>query len=71
MNLDWSQLVTNLRGAGMSARGIARKCGMEPQTISRLQAGVQYDPRWSQGMALLDLHLSLCPDKHKPERLKR
>ena len=67
--VDWSTLVTNLRGAGMSARGIARRCLMEAQTVSRLQSGTQKEPRFTQGLMLLDLHYDLCPDRH--ETLKR
>lgn len=65
MNVDWSLIVTNLRGAGMSARGIARKCGTSAQTVSMLQQGTQVEPKFSQGMKLLDLHYALCPDRHE------
>lgn len=70
MNIDWSVVVTNLRGGGMSARGIARRCFMEPPTVSRLQSGEQAEPRWTQALALLDLHHALCPEKHRLEELR-
>jgi hypothetical protein len=71
VNLDWSFIVTNLRGSGMSARGIAKRCQMEAQTVSRLQAGVQSEPRWTQGLQLLNLHYALCPEKHDLKQLAR
>lgn len=69
MIVNWSAVVTNLRGAGMSARGIARRCGFEPQTISRLESATQKEPRFTQGLKLLDLHYALCPEKHDQKHI--
>jgi hypothetical protein len=68
--IAWSLVVSNLRGAGMSARGIAKKCRMDAQTVSRLQSELQREPRWTQALALLDLHYGLCPEKHSLAKLK-
>jgi hypothetical protein len=44
---------------------------MEAQTVSRLQEGTQHDPRFNQGVLLLDLHYDLCPSKHQEVRQGR
>lgn len=69
-NIRWSALITNLRAAGMSVRGIAHRCGFEPQTLTRMQSEVQSDPRWTQALALLNLHQMVCPEKHKLSELR-
>lgn len=64
-NMRWSVIITNLIAGGMSVRGIAKRCGMEPQTLSRLHTELQNDPRWTQALALLNLHQMVCPDQHR------
>lgn len=71
MNIDWSKVVTNLRAAGMSARGIAKRCRMEAQTVSHLQNGYTKDPRWTQALALLDIHADVCRDRHSLEAITK
>jgi transposase-like protein len=72
MNLNWQTIVLNIRTAGVPVSAIARKIGMEPEALRRCATGeAKKEPRFSEGLALLDLHLSICPDKHHLERLKR
>jgi hypothetical protein len=68
--IRWSAVVTNLRAAGMTQKAIARRCGMEPQTVSRLENEAAFDPRFTQALALLDLHVTPCPEKHRMEELR-
>jgi transposase-like protein len=72
MNLNWQTIVLNIRTAGVPVSAIARKIGMKPEAVRRCAAGdTKKEPGFSKGLALLDLHLNMCPDKHKLERLKR
>lgn len=70
VNMRWSVIITNLRAAGMSMRAIARRCGFEPQTLSRMQNEMQSDPRWTQALALLNLHQMVCPKQHRLTELR-
>jgi transposase-like protein len=72
VNLNWQMIVLNIRTAGLPVAAIARKIGMEPETLRRCATGeAKKEPEFSKGLALLELHLSVCPDKHHLERLKR
>lgn len=69
MNIDWSAVVNNLRREGLSAATVARKVNADPATVQRLARGEIKEPRFSQGLALLDLHYALCPDRHQQVRV--
>lgn len=62
--IDWQTVVLNIRQAGMPVSAIARKVNMDGNTLRHYARGECSEPRFSQGCALLDLHYSLCPDKH-------
>jgi hypothetical protein len=64
MKIDWQKCVLNIRNEGLAAHRIAKKCGMDAVTAQRLARGEIKEPRFSQGLKLLDLHLGICPDKH-------
>lgn len=65
IKVDWQQVFLNLRSADMPANVVGRKVGMDPATLRKFQRGEIAEPRWSQGLKALDLHLVLCPEKHK------
>ena len=69
MRLDWQRVVLNLRQQGLSAEAIARKVGMDADTLRHLARGETREPRFSKGCELLNLHERLCPDEHRLERL--
>ena len=68
MKIDWSAVVNNIRREGLSATSAARKVGADATTLQRLARGEIKEPRFSQGLALLDLHYALCPDRHQEVR---
>lgn len=65
MNINWQACALNIRQAGISLARAADRCGMDQATLQRLARGEIREPRFSQGVKLLDLHLDLCGDKHK------
>lgn len=65
MNINWQRVMLDLRSAGCSGALVGRKARMDPATAQRLARGDKREPSFSQGMALLDLHLAHCPDKHR------
>lgn len=70
MNLDWQRVVLNLKRAGYSYAWVGVKVGMaNGQLISRLAAG-DGEPKFSVGLALLNLHADHCPEQHSIEALK-
>lgn len=70
MLIDWQKVVLNLRTAGCTTNAIIRRANMAGSTIRHLARGEIKEPRFSQGMKLLDMHSSFCPDKHSLNNLK-
>ncbi len=70
--IDWCRVVLNLKSAGFSYAWVGVKVGLEcGEPISRLARGEGApEPRFSVGLALLNLHADHCPDKHNIEALK-
>ena len=65
MKIDWQKLLLNLKSAGVSYSTAARRSGLDPATTGKLVRQEIREPKFSAGLALLDLHLQICPDKHK------
>lgn len=63
MIIDWQRVCLNLR-AGGSLESTARKVGTDGRVLQRLARGETSQPRFDVGIALLDMHLDRCPDKH-------
>lgn len=66
--IDWHRVVLDLRGHG-SLESIARRVGSDGRHLRRLARGEVEQPRFNTGVAVLDLHLDLCPEKHTPDRI--
>lgn len=64
MNIDWSKVVLNLR-TQFPLNYVSRKVKADVRSLGRLSRGEIKEPKFSQGLALLDLHLDACPDRHK------
>lgn len=70
MTLNWNRIMLNLRAAGLSMAAISRRIGMDQATCQRLARGEIREPKFSHGIAILDLHLALCPERHNIEKLR-
>jgi transcriptional regulator with XRE-family HTH domain len=70
MKLDWQRIILNLHAEGLSFEKISQKCGVDAQRISHLVRGEVYEPKFSTGLALLDLHEKFCTEKHNLDNLK-
>lgn len=68
--INWQRVVLNIKAAGVSYQAAGRRVRMAPETIGHLARGEVNEPRFSQGVALLNLHHALCPDKHSVEALR-
>jgi hypothetical protein len=61
--IDWQRLTLNLRRHKPLAQ-CARALGCEQMTLQRLARGEVDEPRFELGLALLNLHLDICPQQH-------
>lgn len=68
--IDWQRVVLNIRQQGLSVAAIARRVRMDADTLRHYARGEVREPRFSQGVELLNLHHALCPDKHTLENLR-
>ena len=71
MKLDWAKVTNNLRHAGFSCACVSRKLGCTEATLQKLARGEVCEPKFSTGVALLDLHHKHCNDKHDMETLAK
>jgi len=70
--IDWQQVILNLRNSGVATVTVADKIGMAHATAQHYAAGrTSRAPSMKQALQLLDLHIDRCPDRHDLEQLKR
>ena len=70
-DIDWQVVTLNLRAAGCPLAKIKAGAGMDDRTIHRLQRGEIEEPRFSQGIRLLDLHQKWCPERHALDKITK
>ena len=54
--MNWTNLITDLIGLGMTQAEIAADIGVKQPTISGILSGTQKDMRWQNGERLRQLH---------------
>ncbi len=64
--IDWSRLIMNLRGAGLSTYAIARRAKCSPSNVSMLACAHTREPGPELTVRLIDLHFDACPEQHNP-----
>ncbi len=70
VNVDWQQLALDIRHAGVPLRTASRRIGENTGFVSQLARGEVREPKFSQGMALLDLHVDVCGAENTRALLK-
>lgn len=72
MNFDWQRISLNIRSAGLSCAAQARRLGHRDkgQRMQRIARGDLKRVLFDEGIALLDMHHALCPEKHRLEELR-
>lgn len=68
MNLDWQRILLNIRQVMPIAKA-ARILHLNVATINNYARGTASEPKFSNGIAILDLHYKLCPEKHDMAKL--
>lgn len=62
-DVNWRLIVANLRRKGLSYAEIGLQTGFSTEMVRQMESEVYYPPFLSI-IKLLDLHLSVCPEKH-------
>lgn len=62
--IDWQALTNNLRRYEPLSK-VAIEADIDAGTLRRIARGDTPEPKFSQGIRLLDLHYDLFPDRHK------
>lgn len=63
-DIDWQVVALNIRNSGLPLHRAAPLVEMDSATLNRI-AREGGNPRWRQGVLLLDLHLDRCAEKHE------
>jgi hypothetical protein len=62
--IDWQKVTLNLRAKYGPLTKVAKVVGSDERHLNRLARGDIQQPRFNTGVALLDLHLEACPERH-------
>lgn len=60
VKVDWQRLALDLRGAGLPLVLAAKAIGAHPGFVAQLARGEVAEPKFSDGLALLNLHVDRC-----------
>jgi hypothetical protein len=68
--IDWTTLAQNLRAAGLPPAQVDTRIGAWRGFTAKIAAGASHEPKFSQAMKLLDLHVALCGEEKTGELMK-
>ena len=60
MIIDWVQLALNIRAAGLPLRRADARIGRHLDFVGKIARGEIQEPKFSDGLALLNLHVDVC-----------
>ena len=64
--IDWQRICCHLRRHAPLTHH-ARTLGCDPSLLHRYSRGRNMEPRLRLALRILDLHMDLCPELHRPE----
>lgn len=67
--IDWLRVILDINAAGVPSNHIQDTCKMDWRTLGHLRRGEVSEPRFSRGIALLEMHAKHCPEKHDINRI--
>lgn len=70
LNVDWQRVVLNIRNAGLACAQQDKHLDRPEGYTARIAAGEVKRMWFEEGLVLLDLHLALCPEKHRLRELR-
>ena len=65
-SVDWQRVMLNIR-RHVPLTQLCKVCKIDWRTVHRMARGEVKEPRFNQGVALLHVHKTLCPDEHQRE----
>ncbi len=68
--IDWSRCALNITER-ITQREAARRLGLSESYLRSLIENQNREPRFWNGVLLLDLHHEVCPDKHRELLIRR
>lgn len=68
--VDWHRLALNLRQAGKPLTQASRDAGLHTGYVAQLARGELVEPKFSDGLALLNLHADVCGREKTAELLR-
>ena len=60
INVDWSRLIKDLKGEGVSMSQIADRAGCSIPTVRRARDDKSADPQWSLAATIIQMHSYWC-----------
>ena len=63
VNVDWSRLIKDLKGEGVSMAQIAERSGSSVPSVRKARDNVNADPQWSLAATIIQLHNYWCEAK--------
>jgi hypothetical protein len=63
VNVNWSRLIKDLKGEGVSMAKIADRAGCSVPSVRKARDNESADPQWSLGATIIQLHTLWCEDK--------
>jgi hypothetical protein len=70
VKVDWPELISNIRSQGRlyELSSVARAAKLERSIVTKLNNGHQDTATYETAAPLLNLFITVCPDKPIPER---
>ena len=63
INVDWSRLIRDLKGEGVSMSQIAERSGSSVPSVRRARDVQGADPQWSLAATIIQMHNYWCEGK--------
>ena len=63
IKVNWERLALNIRAAGVPLVKASKQIGEHHGFVAQLARGEVLEPKFSQGMALLNLHVDVCGEE--------
>jgi hypothetical protein len=70
MNIDWGKAALNMQNSGKPLRRLSKSIGRNGGYLSQIARGEIKEPKFSDGVALLNLHLDICGIEKQKELIK-
>jgi hypothetical protein len=60
VNVNWSRLIKDLKGEGVSMALIAERAGCSVPSVRKARDNIAADPQWSLAATIIQMHSYWC-----------